>query len=301
MSEDEEAQLEHPLPLKDLPLQHVIIKTINYYSIPTEISEAMLRTFKAKLWRMGNTLSKMGGYKRMETIESWKDKEWKLEIDVSEVKYDEIKRKFETKLEKEKEKRKKLEQEITTLKNANKKLTKQYVSGNPIGRGPSTRSWQSYGRQQQLNKKKKLANGIQTALQFCKQERFKACNVEIQNINTNKRVIINLDKKVYQPTPTLTDSDEDRLCAVTLVKDKFTISDAAYHELSMVSNLPNFYKVKKAIEMLNKEFDIKAAPNSITGVQQSLIARVEARLRKIITKMPDIKKSMLSLPEMEHR
>ena len=41
--------------------------------------------------------------------------------------------------------------------------------------------------------------------------------------------------------------------------------------------------------MLNKEFNIKAAPNGITGVQQSLIARVEARLRKIIPKMPDIK------------
>ena len=63
----------------------------------------------------------------------------------------------------------------------------------------------------------------------------------------------------------------------------------------------NFYKVKKATEMLNKKFDIKTAPNSITGEQQSLIARVEARLRKIITKIPDIKKSMLSLPEMEHR
>ena len=151
------------------------------------------------------------------------------------------------------------------------------MSGNPIGRGPSTRSWQSYSRQQQLNKKKKLANGIQTALQFCKEERFKACNVEIQNIETNKREIVNLDNKVYQPTgptPTLTDSDEDRLCAVTLVKDKFTISDAAYHELSMVSNLPNFYKVKKATEMLNKEFDIKAAPNSITQVYSKVLLLV---------------------------
>ena len=258
----------------------------------------MLRTFKAKLWRMGNTLSKMGAYKCMETIESWKDEEWRLEVDVSEVKHHEIKRKFEAKLEREKEKRKRLEQEITTLQNASKKLTKQCVSGNPIGRGPSTRSWQSYSRQQQLNKKKKLANGIQTALQFCKEERFKACNVEIENIDTNKREIINLDRQLYQPTPTFTGSDEDRLCAVTLVKDKFTISDTAYHELSMVSDLPNFAKLRKQKKMLNKEFDIKPAPNSITGVQQSLIACVKARLRKIITKMPDIKKFMLSLPKM---
>ena len=72
-------------------------------------------------------------------------------------------RKFEAKLEKENKTWKRLEQEITTLKNADKKLTKQCVSANPIGCGPSTRSWQSYSRQQQLNKKKKLANGIQTA------------------------------------------------------------------------------------------------------------------------------------------
>ena len=65
----------------------------------------MSRTFKAKLWRMGNTLSKMKGYKCMETIESWKDEEWKLKADVTEVKYDEIKRKFEAKLGKEKRKR----------------------------------------------------------------------------------------------------------------------------------------------------------------------------------------------------
>ena len=89
----------YPLQLKDLPLQHVITKL--------KLLLNNNRNFRSdvKNWRMGNTLSKMKGYKCTETIESWKDEEWKLKVDVSEVKYDEIKRKFEAKLE-EKGKRK---------------------------------------------------------------------------------------------------------------------------------------------------------------------------------------------------
>lgn len=82
---------------------------------------------------------------------------------------------------------------------------------------------------------------------------------------------------------------------VTLVKDKFTISDAAYHELSMVSDLPNYNQVRTVTHSLNKEFDIKAAPNGITGVQQSLTARIKARVRNLIFKIPDIQKIHVKL------
>ena len=63
------------MPPKDLAIEHVINKTVNHYSIPLEISEGTRRVFKAKLWRMGSALSIMGGFKRMEKIESWKDEE----------------------------------------------------------------------------------------------------------------------------------------------------------------------------------------------------------------------------------
>ena len=245
---------------------------------------------------MGSALFKMEGFKRMEKIESWKDEEWKLEVDISEAKQNEVKRKLEAKIEKAEEKRKRLEQEIKTLKSENKKLTKQIISGNSIGRGPSTRVWQSYTRQQQLNKKKKFASGIQTALQFYEQEHFKACNIEIENVDTNKREILNLESSTYRPKlPENYNNDKDRLCAVALVKDKFTISNVAYHELSMVSDLPNFNQINATTQSLNNEFDIKAAPNGITGVQQSLIDRVKARIRNLIIKSPDIQKIHIKL------
>ena len=49
-------------------------------------------------------------------IESWKDKESKLEVDISEAKQNKIKRKLEAKIKNAEEKRKRLEQEIKTLK-----------------------------------------------------------------------------------------------------------------------------------------------------------------------------------------
>ncbi len=39
----------------------------------------------------------------MDKIESWKDEDWKLEVDISEVKQNEMKRKLKAKVKKEQE------------------------------------------------------------------------------------------------------------------------------------------------------------------------------------------------------
>ena len=62
-------------------------------------------------------------------------------------------------------------------------------------------------------------------------------------------------------------SDKDRLHTITLIKDKFTITNATYHELSLTSNLPNSDQIKTLTQSLNKESDITSAPNGTTGVQ----------------------------------
>lgn len=71
-------------------------------------------------------------------IVSWKNEEWKLEVDISEGKQNEVKRKPEAKIERAEEK----------AWSRQTKLTKQIFSGNSIGRGPSLRVWQSNTRQQ---------------------------------------------------------------------------------------------------------------------------------------------------------
>ena len=74
----------------------------------------------------------MGGFKRTEKLQKWKDEYWQLKVDISEMKQNEMKRKLEDQLEKEQEKRRRLEQE-EPLKDANKKLTKQIIYRNSAG------------------------------------------------------------------------------------------------------------------------------------------------------------------------
>ena len=49
------------------------------------------------------------------------------------------------------------------------------------------------------------------------------------------------------------------------------------------------------MQSLNQEFGITSAPNRLTGVQQSLVAHMEARLRYLIIKMPYIHKIWIKL------
>ena len=89
LSKDEDAKVEHYLPPKDVAIEQVITKTLNHYSIPLEILDSTRKLFKTKLWRIANTLLKMGGFKRMEKLQKWKDEYCQLEVDISEVKQNE--------------------------------------------------------------------------------------------------------------------------------------------------------------------------------------------------------------------
>ena len=61
-------------------------------------------------------------------------------------------------------------------------------------------------------------------------------------------------KKIYWIA--ISNSD-DKIHSTLYVKDKFSISDQAFHELSLLaSDLPKSYQVKKVAQALNSEFEI---------------------------------------------
>ena len=77
----------------------------------------------------------------------------------------------------------------------------------------------------------------------------------------------------------------DKVHCTLYIKDKFSISDQAFHELSSIaSDLPRSCQVKKLTRTLNSQFDIKPAPNKILGVQQCLRARVTSCLTRLVEK-----------------
>ena len=64
---------------------------------------------------------------------------------------------------------------------------------------------------------------------------------------------------------------EEKLKYILFVKDKFSLSDEAYHELSMLySDLPRLHKMKTASRTLDELSKISIIPEY--GVQQSLEA-----------------------------
>ena len=79
-----------------------------------------------------------------------------------------------------------------------------------------------------------------------------------------------------------TTSEKENVHSVLYVKDKFSVSNEAFHELSMLSNLPNSSEVKNLTHTFNSQFDMHSVPNGFVGVQQSLRARVMLRLTQLM-------------------
>ena len=76
-------------------------------------------------------------------------------------------------------------------------------------------------------------------------------------------------------------SEDDKQCFALYIKDKFSLSDEAYHEMSMLSqSLPRSIRLKDLVRQLNTKCNIVPAPNG-GGVQQSLASQVLLRLQEM--------------------
>lgn len=64
------------------------------------------------------------------------------------------------------------------------------------------------------------------------------------------------------------------------VKDRFNISNEAYHEMAMVNKqLPRACTVLKVAKKIDAQANIQSTPGELSGVQQSLKERLEKRIR----------------------
>ena len=77
-------------------------------------------------------------------------------------------------------------------------------------------------------------------------------------------------------------TERDSVLPVVYIKDKFSVSNEAFLELSMVSNLPNSSQINSLTCTLNEDFSIHSAPNGMVGVQQRLRERIMVRLAHLI-------------------
>lgn len=76
-------------------------------------------------------------------------------------------------------------------------------------------------------------------------EGYDVCSVDVKSMDTGEHETFNIrdQSKVLKEESFST----EKLCGSLLVKDKYSVSHAAYHELSKASDLPNLYQVKKRL------------------------------------------------------
>lgn len=232
---------------------------------------------------MGMQLSKLGSKSRLIKLSKWKEGKqsvWNFVVDGAELCQQLLrqKRKAEIQLNEEVLKRKKCEEEVRKLQ----KTQPQESSKKSHTRKPLS----EVSRQQQYNRKKEMASTVKKSLTCCENEGFQPCLLELQDKNTGDQVILNVSKGTFtcKDDQAKTTDASARIHSTLHVKDKFSISNKAYHELSMMSDLPSSSQIKKLTVSLNSQCDIRSCPNGIIGVQQSIRARIVQRLTHFIQK-----------------
>ena len=153
------------------------------------------------------------------------------------------------------------------------------------------KSWTEYSAQYQRQQKRQIASDVSTALEFTKDTFFQPLRVEMINKETNELIMVNDNGSLGKSKEELTPENKDAIVKQTLyVKERFNVSDKAYHELSMIHpSLPCWSTINKVAKNINSCCDIYPTPGPILGVQQSLKKCLTTRLQILVNKYPSIK------------
>ena len=259
---------------------------------------------------MGQRLCMCGSTKRKALLDTWKSGQnstWEIYINPVEVNQKLVKENIQRELELAKEKskaqeiedkQKEVEAELLATRNqlkeiqeendrllqSNKRLSSTVAQDNTPRK--KRRELSTVSRQQQWSRKKQIHTDVSQALLFLEDEGVKASHVALIHAHTNKTETLDLNSGTYHTSSLETninnDDDDDDL--VLYVKDRFGLSDAAYHELSMVcEKLPRSWRLKHLAKHINSKYEIKPCPNNV-GVQQSLCSKLKERTRHMLQK-----------------
>jgi len=208
---------------------------------------------------MGKAIQTRGGKERVKLLNKWKESKWVLELKENEFIVLNRKRKpdnpviqcckrkceaLEKTIEETNKKLKDLSNELESIKKSNKKLSKT-LNKKSSSQGPA-KPWSELSNQYQRVKKKQLSTDVFTSLSFLQDDYFEPVRCELKNKQSGELLCVqpNQKPKVVKEKPL--ESDEEVLKKTLYVKERFNLSNQAYHELSMVNtSLPRSYAIQK--------------------------------------------------------
>jgi hypothetical protein len=167
-----------------------------------------------------------------------------------------------------------------------KKVAKEQMKKK--GRGPANnKKFNDYSRKQQKRIRGQLKEECQTTLDFLGLYDFIATKVEVLNAETNEYEVfdlINDEELLFTETEPqeLSDNDMDNVNMWLYLKDKFNISNEAWHEIAMkVNDVPKMYGMKKRISQLNSRWNLKPIPGDAEGVQIGFQDSLKENVQKL--------------------
>ena len=149
-------------------------------------------------------------------------------------------------------------------------------------KGQKRKSWDEYSTRHKRRKLEDISNKAKHALN---DDQFAVESVTLRNKETGAVQLVETSITARRENK---ENNSECLEQVLYTKERFGISDAAYHELSMVSpQLPRSWKLKQQSKSLNKQWDVNPTPESTTGVQQSLQSRLVERVHHLLRSSSD--------------
>ena len=124
-------------------------------------------------------------------------------------------------------------------------------------RGPTKgKTFSDYRERHQSRVRKQTVKDCETSLSFLGFHNFVATKLEILNENTHKYETLTLVEENIQtssPTEELTDEDINEINLLLDTKERFNISNEAYHELTMIGkHLTRSWKIQDRVKEMNR-------------------------------------------------
>ena len=284
LSTDEEAVPEYMSDVlytseNEAKIDRVLTKAITTHShLKPVISKRLRSVMKAKLYRMGKSLHNKNSRQRKIIIDRWREMQWCITLTLAEVR---------SSLVKEKEN---LQRELESERKINTKLAELHCCRNDsssalqdsqINNGrkrQARKSWDEYTPQY---KRQKLKNVKEAAESVLRDKQLKVVDVTVEDMRTG--TTMNLGSG-HQRNADYSTTDPDLLNLLLYAKERFGMSNAAYHELSMLfPTLPRSNHLNERVKELNKQWKVFPTPEGTIGIQQSLKCLLTERIEYFLT------------------
>jgi len=248
---------------------------------------------------MGKTMQQLGGRGRTNQIEQWKATTWTIDLYQGEFVPMSKKRKAENVLVQSQVKKiallkEELKRNEEALKVANIEIKKVQESNKRLSKKPVTmhnKSWSQYSAQYKRKQKKQVATDVCAALSFTKNTYYSPSRFELLNKETNELLIVKPNGSTVSQRQQPVQDNSDNIAKQTLfVKERYNISNTAYHELSMIHPaIPCMSMLNRLSKKMDAKSSLYPTPGLIEGVQQSFKERLKLRLTALVKKYPSIK------------